>query len=255
MKPIFFPLFIAVLLGPIHANACKILLTDSMQLRLNSAAVSNSARLSLVRHYLTAREWTEEGAMATIDALAYEWERNPVQLAKQRGEQMKSFLVELGMAPDDVYVQERVFSSKDGKLDADSAKQIWVQFVPKCPPAGCQQLCNRPGLEDVASFAITPATPGPPPNADGLTCGGDLAPEHTRVVTTTRWTARTSDGSLTLLDDRKQPLARACYRISTSAARYSGLTDEHGQTERMQLLGPEYTKIEIGIRRSPQSAP
>ncbi|WP_338640552.1 hypothetical protein [Burkholderia pyrrocinia] len=255
MKRAFFSFLIPILLGPVQASACQILLTDSMQLPLNSTAVSNSDRLSLVRHYLTAREWTREGAMATIDALAYEWERDPAQLAKLRGEQMKSFLIALGMAPEDVHVQERVFSRKNGRFDADSAKQLWVQFVPKCPLAGCQQLCNRPGLQGVVSFAITPATPGPPPGADRLTCGDDLEPEHTRVVTTTRWTAHTSDSTLTLLDDQKRPLARTCYRISTSAARYSGMTDERGQTERMQLLGPEDTKIEIRIGVPTRAAP
>ncbi|VWD06554.1 hypothetical protein BLA18112_04363 [Burkholderia lata] len=255
MKRTFVSLLIALLLGPVQANACKVLLTDSIQLPLNSTEISNSARLSLVRHYLTAREWTQEGAMATIDALAYEWEHKPAQLARQRGEQMKSFLVGLGMAPDDVYVQERIFARKDGEFDADSAKQIWVQFVPKCPPAGCQQLCNTPGLEGVASYAITPATPGPPPGADRLTCGDDPAPARTRVVTATRWTERTNDNPLTLLDDQKRPLARTCYRISTSAARYSGMTDERGRTGPVQLLGPEFTKIEIRIERPDRPTP
>ncbi|MGU3780774.1 hypothetical protein [Burkholderia metallica] len=242
----------AVLSLPIPADACTILLTDSMQLPVNSAEISNSDRLSVVRHYLTASEWTREGASASIDATAYDWEKQPVQLARQRGAQMKSFLAQLGMAPDDIHVGERIVSRRNGKFDPDDAKQLWVQFVPKCPPAGCQSLCNSPGTPGVASYALTRATPGPAPGSNRFTCDDDREPAHARFVSSERWTARTRNETLFLRDGDEKPLAHVCYRISTSAAQYIGMTDERGQTATMQLLGPEYTRIELKIARPTQ---
>ncbi|KUZ65322.1 hypothetical protein WI36_27295 [Burkholderia ubonensis] len=58
--------------------------------------------------------------------------------------------------------------------------------------------------------------------------------------------ARTEDKAL-FLGSSSKPLAHVCYRITTSAARYVGVTDERGQIERMQLLGPEYTRIEVKV--------
>ncbi|VWD31161.1 hypothetical protein BLA39750_04664 [Burkholderia lata] len=242
----------AVLSFPIQADACKVMLTDSMQLPMNTVEINNSDRLSVVRHYLTAKEWTREGAAASIEATAYDWEKQPVQLAHQRGTQMKSFLVQLGMAPDDIHVGERIVSRRNGKLDPDDAKQLWVQFVPKCPPTGCQSLCNSPGTSGVVSYALKPQTPGPPPGSNRFTCDDDREPAPARFVTSERWTARTRNQSLFLRDGDKKPLAHICYRISTSATQYIGMTDEHGQTATMQLLGPEYTRIELKIARPTQ---
>ncbi|HDR9507702.1 hypothetical protein C5615_14510 [Burkholderia cepacia] len=237
----------ALLSLPIQANACKILLTDSMELPLNSTEIANSDRLAVVRHYLTAREWTREGAAASIDATAYDWENRPNRLARQRGAQMKSFLVQLGMSPNDIYVGERIVSRRNGKLDPDDRKQLWVQFVPKCPPAGCQSLCNSASTPGVASYALTPETPGPQPDSTRFSCGDSREPTSARFVTTERWTAHTRNQTLLLRNQDQKPLMRICYRISTSATQYIGMTDEHGETATMQLLGPEYTRIELKL--------
>ncbi|MGU7774937.1 hypothetical protein ACV229_32770 [Burkholderia sp. MR1-5-21] len=226
--------------------ACKVMELDIMRLPLNSIEVGNSDRLSLVRHFLTAREWTREGASASIDAAAFAWERNPKELAKLRGESMKSFLVQLGMDPQDVWVQERIIRAKDGKPDPDDVHQVGVEFVPKCPPEGCQSLCNTPGLQGDVSYAVTAATPGPGKDGDRFTCADKREPAMARIVSTERWTAHTEDKAL-FLGSPSKPLAHVCYRITTSANRYVGMTDERGKTERMQLLGPEYTRIEIKV--------
>ncbi|UVE67520.1 hypothetical protein L2Y90_25660 [Burkholderia pyrrocinia] len=229
-----------------QAYACKVLEQDNMQLALNSIEIGNSDRLSLVRHFLTAREWTREGVSATVDAAAFAWERNPKELAKLRGEAMKSFLVQLGMNPQDVWIHERIIQGKDGDRAPDDAHQVGVEFVPKCPSEGCQSLCNLPGLRGVSSYAVTAATPGPARDVDLFTCGDERQPATARIVTTERWTPRTEDKAL-LLGSSSKPLAHVCYRITTSATRYVGMTDERGQTERMQLLGPEYTRIEVKV--------
>ncbi|NHV27288.1 hypothetical protein [Burkholderia sp. D-99] len=247
MRHAFPTILSAVLLLPIQADACKILLTDGMQLPMNSSEISNADRLSVVRHYLTSREWTREGATASVEAAAYDSEHNPMQLARQRGDRMRSFLVQLGMRHEDIYVSERIVSRRNGKLDPDDAKQLWVQFVPKCPPAGCQSLCNSPATPGVASYALTPETPGPAPGSNRFTCNDNREPTPARFATSEHWTARTRNQTLFLRDEYKKPLAHICYRISTSAAQYIGMTDERGQTATVQLLGPEYTRIELKL--------
>ncbi|TCW80444.1 hypothetical protein C5O80_26935 [Burkholderia sp. SRS-46] len=242
-------LLLAATLCSTSAYACRVSEQDNMQLPLNSIEVGNSDRLSLVRHFLTAREWTREGTSASVDAAAFAWERNPKELAKLRGEAMKSFLIQLGMNPQDVWVHERIIQGKDRKPDPDNMRQVGVEFVPKCPPEGCQSLCNTPGLRGVSSYAVTAATPGPARDADRFACADKREPATTRTVTMERWTPRTEDKAL-FLEGRSEPLAHVCYRITTSAARYIGMTDEYGQTERMQLLGPEYTRIEVKIDAS-----
>jgi hypothetical protein len=116
-----------------------------MPLPLNVVDMSNSDRLSVTRHYLTAREWTHEGTYAQIDAAAFAWERDPHRLAKERGERSKAFLIQLGLAPDDIHVHERVIELKDGKADPDDRSQLGVEFYPKCPPSGCMNLCSTGG--------------------------------------------------------------------------------------------------------------
>ncbi|WP_198432504.1 hypothetical protein [Burkholderia ubonensis] len=112
----------------------------------------------------------------------------PKELAKLRGEAMKSFLVRPGMNPQDVWVQERIIQGKEGKPDPDDMHQVGVEFVPKCPPEGCQSLCNTPGLQGVVSYAVTPATPGPLPDGNRFTCADKREPATARIVTTERWT-------------------------------------------------------------------
>lgn len=241
--------FLALIAGAscmMQANACVVSLMDNMQLPLNSSDIGNSNRLSIVRHYLAAREWTTEGATVQIEAAAFNSENNPERLAKARGEDMKSFLVNLGMRPDDVHIQERIIATRNRATDPDDDKQIRVAFYPKCPPTGCQDLCNEPNSRGVVSYAVTSTTPGPARGSERFTCGDMREPSHARFVESELWTPRTTDKTLTLSAEGK-PLATVCYRISTSAGRYIGMTDSEGKTQRMQLLGPERTTIEVKV--------
>src|ERR1700751_3608982 len=88
----------------IHSEACSIFLQDNIQLPLNSVNLTNRDRLALTRHYLTAREWTEEGARADVEAVAFDSEVNPKGLAASRGRSIKAFLMQLGLDNDDIYV-------------------------------------------------------------------------------------------------------------------------------------------------------
>ncbi|TDN70671.1 hypothetical protein [Paraburkholderia sp. BL10I2N1] len=235
----------------LQSHACSVFLQSNIQLPLNAADVSNSDRLSLTRRYLTAREWTTEGASAEVDAVAFESEQNPKELAALRGKNVKTFLMRLGLDKDKIFVHERVIKLSKGKVDPDDKWQIGVEFVPNCPSSGCQNLCNTPKLQGVASYAVTADTLGPAPGSNSFTCGDKREPTKARILETQVWTVRTQEKSLTLVGNdsfgKQEPLSDICYRVTTSAREYIGMTDDQGRTERMQLLGPEHTKIEMKV--------
>jgi hypothetical protein len=235
----------------LQSNACLVFLQDNIQVPLNSSEVSNSDRLSLTRHYLTAREWTAEGASAEVDAAAFDSESNPQKLAALRGKKLKAFLVQLGLGEDKIDVRERVIQLRNHKIDPDDKWQIGVEFIPNCPSSGCQSLCNISKLQGVVSHAVTADTPGPAPGSNSFTCGDKREPTKARIVEAGIWTTRTEEKSLTLIGDDSfgthGPLAGVCYRVTTSAREYIGMTDDRGHTGRMQLLGPERTKIEMKV--------
>lgn len=230
-----------------HAEACVVLLSDSIALPLNSADMGNSDRLSVVRHYLTAREWTSEGARAEIDASAYKWEHEPTRLAKERGERLRRFLIQLGMNSADIFLSDHIVANDEDKLDDDEKKQLGVQFFPKCPSTGCQYLCNTAGTQGAASHAITPTTPGPTFEHDNFNCGNVNAPPGAHVFMREQWTPKTIDTSIVLMKKDGTPFSNVCYRITTSATQHMGITDATGRTDRVQMLGAEYTKIEIKL--------
>lgn len=251
MKSILYAAGFALAVVSLQAQACKIFLQDNIELPRNSAAVSNIDRLALTRHYLTAREWTTEGTSAEVEATAFDSETNPKELAASRRKNITAFLMQLGLSNDDMFVSERVIKLNKGRIDPDDKWQIGVNFVPKCPPSGCENLCNTPKLKGVASYAITANTPGPAPGSLSFTCGDKREPANGRILRSESWIPHTEEKELTLVGDvgfgKRGPLAGICYRVTTSAREYIGMTDEQGRTARMQLLGPEYTTIEMKV--------
>jgi hypothetical protein len=251
MKFIGYILGVVAMAISLQSHACSVFLQDNIQLPLNSVEIGNSDRLSLTRHYLTAKEWTAGGASAEVDAAAFESEQNPKKLAALRGENLKEFLTQLGLDKEKIYVRERVIKLGSNKIDPDDRWQIGVEFVPNCPSSGCQNLCNSPRLQGVVSHAVTIDTPGPPPGSNGFTCGDNREPTQARVIEARTRTARTEEKSLTLVGNdgsgKQAVLADTCYRVTTSAREYIGMTDDQGHTARLQLLGPEYTKIEVKV--------
>ncbi|WP_143809020.1 hypothetical protein [Paraburkholderia susongensis] len=133
----------------LQSHACSVFLQDTIQLPTNSVEISNSDRLAIARHYLTAREWTAEGASVEVDVAAFEFERNPGQLAAVRAKNLKTFLMQLGLDKNDIYVSERIIKLNNGKINPDDKWQIGIEFAPKCPPTGCDYLCNTPKVQGV----------------------------------------------------------------------------------------------------------
>ncbi|MFB9125524.1 hypothetical protein E2553_00610 [Paraburkholderia dipogonis] len=247
MKIDIYILGLVLTAASLQATACTILLQDKIELPHGAPDISNGDRLALTRHYLTARGWTGEGTRATVEATAFEYESNAKQLAALRGEKITAFLKQLGLDKDDIDVDERVIKLNKGKIDPDDKWQIGVEFVPKCAAADCQKLCNTPNLPGGVSYAVTADTPGPVPGSNIFTCGDKREPANARIITRQVWTATTKEQALTLATDGGKPRAGVCYRISTSVHKYIGMTDNQGRTELLQLLGPEYTTIEVKV--------
>ncbi|WP_321877960.1 hypothetical protein [Paraburkholderia bannensis] len=251
MKIILRTVGITLAAASFHAQACKVFLQDNIELPHNAIDVRNVDRLVLTRHYLTAKEWTKEGATAQVEATAFDSENNPKELATSRRKSIVAFLMQLGLSKDDIFASERIIKLKKGKIDPDDKWQIGVEFVPKCSPSGCQSLCNTPRLSGVVSYAVTADTPGPSPDSLAFTCGDQREPAKASVLRSETWTPRTEEKELTLEGDtglgKRAPLAGICYRITTSAREYIGMTDTQGHTARIQLLGPEYTTIEMKV--------
>src|ERR1700731_750295 len=126
------------------ATACIIMLSAEAQLPVNSVDLSNATRVKLAQNYLVAREWTTEGATAAVYAGAYESEHEPLELAEQRGERTKAYLIQLGFPENDVTIDRRLIKMRDGKPVNERGYQVIVEFVPKCPLTGCNDLCNAP---------------------------------------------------------------------------------------------------------------
>ena len=127
-----------------QSHACSVFLQDTIQLPSNSEEISNSDRLAITRHYLIAREWTEEGTSVEVDVAAFESECNPRALAALRAENIKTFLMQLGLDKNDIHVSERIIKLNNGQINPDDRWQIGIEFSPKCPPMGCDYLCNTP---------------------------------------------------------------------------------------------------------------
>ncbi|WP_439891583.1 hypothetical protein ACS7SF_02785 [Ralstonia sp. 25C] len=84
--------------------------------------------------------------MAEIDTLAYIGEKNPLALAKSRGEQIKDFLIQLGVKPEHIYVDAHIIK-EPFPLDRSTGRSGYLQLgfglSPWCKN-GCQHLCDDP---------------------------------------------------------------------------------------------------------------
>lgn len=109
---------------------------------VNSAELSNGARLRLASLFIDVSRLPVPGVQAIVYSYASVEEREPRLLAARRAESVTQFLSQLGVTPSDTYVESKVVQHvKDGQEGSD---QIDVQFSPTCPPGGCGYLCATP---------------------------------------------------------------------------------------------------------------
>ncbi|WP_175951191.1 hypothetical protein [Burkholderia sp. BCC0405] len=134
-----------------HANACTVSENILESVPLNYASIPNEYRLKMVDMVLAARQWPNVEIQAQIIASAYVGEDNASKLAKSRGEQLKDFLIKLGINPQHIYVDTRVNRTAYPVDSTGHAGhlQLGVSLLPFCKN-GCDNLCD--------DLRVTPTT-------------------------------------------------------------------------------------------------
>ncbi|MBP0717803.1 hypothetical protein ABXK61_31505 [Burkholderia sola] len=136
----------AVLMGSSltsHVNACTISENLLESVPLDYPGIPNAYRIKMVDMVLAARQWPDVDVQAQIVASAYISEKDASSLAKSRGEQLKRFLMQLGLKSQYIYVDTHVNRTV---YPVDSTGhggylQLGVSLLPLCK-SGCDSLCN-----------------------------------------------------------------------------------------------------------------
>lgn len=143
----FISIAVATTFLSMQARACTI--SESMETRLpfNAIELTNGDRLSIANIVLEAKKWPDVDIQAVIIAGAYVGEKDRERLKSERGELVKSYLVQLGINPQNVLIEPKVFTNEmvkneDGTLNLH---QISIELVPLCK-GGCERLCDDPRI-------------------------------------------------------------------------------------------------------------
>jgi hypothetical protein len=143
----FISIAVATTFLSMQARACTI--SESMETRLpfNAIELTNGDRLSIANIVLEAKKWPDVDIQAVIIAGAYVGEKDRERLKSERGELVKSYLVQLGINPQNILIEPKVFTNEmvkneDGTLNLH---QISIELVPLCK-GGCERLCDDPRI-------------------------------------------------------------------------------------------------------------
>ncbi|MCA8093114.1 hypothetical protein LGM65_19860 [Burkholderia anthina] len=126
-----------------YASACTISENILESVPLNYPGIPNSYRIKIVDMVLAARQWPDVEVQAQIIASAYVDERAPLNLAKSRGNQLKDFLIQLGIKPQYIHVDTHV-NRTTYPIDSTGHGgylQLGVSLLPFCKN-GCGNLCD-----------------------------------------------------------------------------------------------------------------
>ncbi|SAL80052.1 OmpA family protein [Caballeronia choica] len=125
-----------------QATACSIVLQMGANLAPNATELSNADRVELASLALDAKALPVREVTVVIYAYADPSERNPIHLVERRVRGVKDYLIQLGVSPQKIEVDQRVRRSRRDEGVEDEA--LMVEFVPQCPPQGCDSLCSMP---------------------------------------------------------------------------------------------------------------
>ncbi|WP_174479193.1 hypothetical protein [Paraburkholderia bannensis] len=115
------------------------------RLPLNSIYLANDDRLAIANIVLEARQWPDVDIQAVVIAGAYVGEKNVEKLKSERGAIVSTYLVQLGIKPQNILIElktltDQMVKNDDGTLNLH---QISIELVPLCN-GGCEKLCNDP---------------------------------------------------------------------------------------------------------------
>ena len=146
MKKFALPILFALLFSASQQIiACTISENLTESVPLNYQGIPNSYRLKMVNLVSNARQWPDVEIQAQIVANAYVGENNSENLARSRGQQLKEFLIQLGVKPRYIYVDAHLEESRYPQDNSgfNGYLQLSVGLMPLCK-GGCERLCDDP---------------------------------------------------------------------------------------------------------------
>src|ERR1700744_4916859 len=88
-------LFLALLLFSGSAMSCKVLEFMESKIPFNSVEIPNSDRVKIAEMVIEARTWPDTKIRGVVQPAAYIHERNPEELVKRRGDNLRNYLSQL----------------------------------------------------------------------------------------------------------------------------------------------------------------
>ncbi len=128
------------------ARACTIGEGMETHVPFGATDISNADRLVIANMYIEAKKWPDVQIRAEVIAGAYKGERNLERLKELRGENVKAYLLMLGIKNVNILIDKKTFTNEmtgrapDGSL---TVEQIVVGLTPLCE-GSCARLCNDP---------------------------------------------------------------------------------------------------------------
>ncbi|RQT22726.1 hypothetical protein DF037_27565 [Burkholderia contaminans] len=137
-------LLVLMMISPLSV-ACTVMEFMETTLPFNAPELSNQDRLRVAEMMIEARKWPGATIGADVVAGAYVGERNRDRLMDARANDVKSYLKQLGVDENAIWINKLTFTedmarNRNGDMDLH---QIAIQLVPLCE-RGCGYLCNDP---------------------------------------------------------------------------------------------------------------
>jgi|ERR1700710_3065972 hypothetical protein len=128
------------------ARACTIGEGMETHVPFGATDISNADRLVIANMYIEAKKWPDVQIRAEVIAGAYKGEHNVDRLKEVRGENVKAYLLMLGIKNENILIDKKTFTdamtgrAPDGSL---TVEQVAVGLTPLCE-GSCARLCNDP---------------------------------------------------------------------------------------------------------------
>jgi hypothetical protein len=128
------------------AHACTIGEEMATHVPFGVTDISNADRLVIANMYIEAKKWPDVQIRAEVIAGAYKGERGVERLKQVRGENVRAYLLALGIKSENILIDKKTFTdamtgrAPDGSL---TVEQIVVGLTPLCE-GSCARLCNDP---------------------------------------------------------------------------------------------------------------
>ncbi|WP_236873689.1 MULTISPECIES: hypothetical protein [Burkholderiaceae] len=127
-------------------QACTIGEEMGAQLPFGAIDISNADRLKIANLVFEARKWPAVEIQAVVIAGAYKSERKIEWLKEVRGENVKAYLLMLGIKGGNILIDKKTFTDAMTERAADGSlivEQVVVSLTPLCD-GSCAWMCSDP---------------------------------------------------------------------------------------------------------------